>query len=410
MEQNLLLLRLLISGSLGLLIGIEREHLIQKEEKVMAAGIRTFTLITLLGTLSSHISTYFMWFLPLTLFGLILLNIASYIQTSKKSVGLTSEIAILIAFLMGSLVYYGEEKIAIAITVIMVTLLSLRKISHGFVKKIKYSELLDTLKFAIIALVILPFLPNQNFGPFDFFNPRNVWLMVVFVSGISYVGYILNKVMDSDKGIKITGILGGLVSSTAVTSAMAIKSKEVKDKIEPLVFATVTATATMFLRLLILLFIVNPTLSLKMSIPLLVMSLTGILGSFAILRKDGEKRGIKLESPFRVRPALKFGLIFALILLGSKAANFYFGEEGTYLISLITGFMDIDPIALSISDMVGSTIGYQTAEISIFLALISNTIGKFFISFLSGNKKFWKKVGMMLLLMALVGLLTILLI
>ena len=408
MDQTLLIIKLVISGLLGLLIGIERELLIQKEKKEIAAGLRTFTLITLLGTLSSYISTHMIWFLPLMLSGIILLNLASYFATSKKSIGLTTEITMLIAFLIGSLVYYGEEKLAIAFTVLMVTLLSTRKISHNLIKKIKYSELLDALKFAIILFVILPFLPNKNFGPLGFFNPYQIWLMVVFVSGISYIGYILTKVLGPDKGIKITGIFGGLVSSTAVTSSMASKSKIIGKSIEPLVFATVAASSIMFIRTLLLIFVVNPVLSTKLIIPLLTMSFVGILGSLMIWRKE-IKVGteIELKSPFSLWPALKFGFFFALILLISKLANLYLGEIGVYLTSIFSSLVDVTAITLSISAMAGNNISHQTGLISIFLAIISNTIVKFLIAYFSGDKKYSKQVGMIFLLMLLSGMISI---
>jgi uncharacterized membrane protein (DUF4010 family) len=411
MEQNLLLLRLLISGSLGLLIGIEREHLMQKEEKMMAAGIRTFTLITLLGTLSSHISTYFIWFLPLMLSGVILLNLVSYFQTSKESIGLTSEIAILIAFLVGSLVYYGEEKIAIAFTVIMVTLLSLRKISHKLVKKIKYSELLDALKFGIISLVILPFLPNQSFGPFNFFNPREIWLMVVFVSGISYVGYILTKIFDSDKGIKLSGITGGLVSSTAVTSAMSIRSKKNKNHPKSFAFATVTAFSVMFLRLMILVFFANESLFFQLFFPFSAMFVSGIVGSLVFLKKKGGvETDLELKSPFSLAPALKFGLIFTLVLFLSRISETYFGDTGLYLTSIFSGLAGNTAITLTVATMVGKSIGPQTGLATIFLALISNTVFKFMTAYMTGDREYSKLVGLMFLLILISGLITVLLV
>ncbi len=411
MHQNVLLLKLLISGSLGLLIGIEREHIIQKEEKVMAAGIRTFTLITLLGTLSSHISTYFSWFLPLMLLGVILLNLMSYFQTSKESIGLTSEIAILVAFLVGSLVYYGEEKIAIAFTVIMVTLLSLRKISHKFVKKIKYSELLDTLKFGIIALVILPFLPNQNFGPFNFFNPKEVWLMIVFVSGVSYVGYILTKIFDSDKGLKLSGITGGLVSSTAVTSAMSTRSKKNKKNQKSFAFATVTAFSVMFIRLMILIFFANKSFFFRLLIPFSSMFLSGLIGSFIFLRKKEDiETDVDLKSPFSLGPALKFGIIFSLVLFISSVSEIYFGDTGLYLTSILSGLAGNTAITLSVSTMVGQSISSQVGIISVFLALLSNTVFKFMTAYMTGDKYYAKLVGLMFLIILVTGIISILLI
>lgn len=409
MDSILLAIKLIISGLLGLLIGSERELLIQKEKIEVATGLRTFALITLLGTLSAYISTYMIWFLPLMLTGVILLNLASYFVTSKKDIGLTTEITVLVAFLIGSLVYYGDEKLAIAFTIIMVLLLSTRKVTHDFVKRIEYSELLDTLKFAIISFVILPFLPNQNFGPFNLLNPYRIWLMVVLSSGISYVGYILTKIFGPERGIKMIGVFGGIASSTAVTSVMANKSKETQS-ISPLVFATVVASSIMFIRVLFLISVINPILCTKLVIPFGTMSFVGILSSLTILKRNSKSDGeIKLSSPFRLTPALKFGLFFTITLFASRLANLYLGTTGLYFASLFSGLVDIDAIVLSITTMVGTGLNYETAVISIFLASVANTFFKFLIAYLSGNKNYSKKVGIIFLLIVLFGLISIIL-
>src|SRR3989338_619917 len=327
MTEIIFAIKIILSLVLGALVGLERELSIKMSNKKNFAGLRTFMLITVLGTFTAYISdTFSPAFLPVMLIGIVLLTIAGYLVTSyfNKDFGMTTEISVLLSFLMGVLVYFGPENIAIAFTISMAVFLSLRDKLHSFVGNIQHEELLDTLKFAIIAFVILPFLPRVSYDKFDVLNHYNIWLMVVFVSGIGFFGYVLTRIFGTKKGVGVTGLLGGLVSSTAVTTTMSNLSKKEKNT-NPFVFATILASSVMFIRVFIEVYFVNREFSGFLFIPLSMMALTGIIGSLIIWHKKSNINAeVELKSPFTLMPALKFGLFYVLILFLSKISVLYF--------------------------------------------------------------------------------------
>jgi len=245
-----LILRVLISLGIGALIGIERER---RRKGAEFAGIRTFMLMALLGTLSVFVSETFPYFLLVAFIGLVSLIFAGYIMSTKDDgdIGLTSEVAALLTFVLGAICASGEGyKFAPIIAIIITALLALKKYLHLFARRISEREMIDTLKFLVVAFVILPLLPNTYIGPFHVFNPYQIWLMVVFISGISYAGYIAMKIIGPEMGLSVTGIMGGLVSSTAVVTAMAGRVKESESVLKAAVFASVVASSMMFFRIL----------------------------------------------------------------------------------------------------------------------------------------------------------------
>ena len=214
----------LIALALGALIGLEREYARYRKRGHHYAGIRTLPLIALFGALSAYLGDKInIWILILgiALTGILIL-MAYFSITRKKEVnfGATSELAGFLTFFIGMLTYYNELKLAVSLAVIITLVLYARSALHHFAQKIREKELSDTLKFAVIAFVILPFLPNESYGPYGLFNPYLFWLIVVFISGISFAGYVLLK-WFGEKGLVLTGILAGLVSSTMATISFA---------------------------------------------------------------------------------------------------------------------------------------------------------------------------------------------
>ena len=230
MLEYALLKSFLIALALGALIGLEREYAQFKGKYKSFAGIRTFPLIALCGALLAYLGKVVsVWVLVSGIIIFSGLIIAAYYSTSVKSKyhGITTALAALLAFIVGIICIYGDIILAVLIGIVVAILLYARNFLHHFAKKIKKEELVDTLKFAVIAFVILPFLPNKGYGPHDIFNPFVIWLMVVFISGISFAGYILMK-WFGERGIELAGVFGGLVSSTAVTTSFAHRSQKEK--------------------------------------------------------------------------------------------------------------------------------------------------------------------------------------
>lgn len=406
----LLILKFLISLALGALIGIERER---KKEGAEFAGVRTFILIAIMGTLSAYLSLDFPYFWIVSFAAVVVLVGLSYLVTTRKNddVGITTEIAAFLTFILGMLCFSNEGMLMAPIfAIIITTLLAIKPHLHKFAHRVSEKELINTLKFLIIAFVILPLLPDEVMGPLAVFNPFQIWLMVVFISAISFTGYILMKFIGPERGLGVTGIVGGLVSSTAVATSMAARVKESGLLMKAAVFATVVASSMMFLRILFEVSVINPTLLPQLSAPMMVMGFIGIILGIIIWREaeirqmDGD---LKLDNPFSLKPALIFGALFLAILFLSKIANIYLGSSGVYLASIISGVADVDAITISMALLAPDTISNNTAVTAITLAAMSNTVFKSLIALFLGTRKFGLNIGFIFMVIILAGLLTI---
>jgi uncharacterized membrane protein (DUF4010 family) len=399
----------LIAIALGALIGMEREMDMWHSGIRDFAGVRTFILITLFGALVAFISQTFdsqMIFISTVLFGFMMLVLASYVVTARynKKIGATTQMTALLAFVIGMMCILGMVRLAVSITILITIFLSLKPFLHGFAQKINRQEMYSTLEFLLVTLVVLPFLPNKGYGPFEVFNPFNIWLMVVFISAISYIGYILIKWKGVGKGVGLTGFVGGLVSSTSVASSMANESKRTK-MAKPFAFGTIISSTTMFLRVLFIVFILNRELLPKLAVPLGAMALSG--ATFALMSWKKVKKSPKydLKSPLSLVPAIKFAIFFALVLYVSKAAQFYYGSSGVYVIALLAGLADLNAITISMASLsLTGVLPVDTAVIAITLAVISNNIVKIWIGYLFGTREFSRRIDMAYVITLLVGL------
>ncbi len=410
--DTLLILKFVVALAIGALVGLERER---KSKETDFAGIRTFIFIALLGILSGYLSQIFPYFFLIAFTGLSILVALSYwVSTRDKGdVGLTTEVAALLTFSLGLMCFWGEGyKLAPILAIIITTILASKPVLHSLARKISQEEMISTLKFLIIAFVILPLLPNETMGPWQIFNPYQVWLMVVFISGISYAGYILMKIVGPERGIGITGILGGLVSSTAVVTAMAARVKESELLLKAAVFAAVVASSMMFLRVFFEVLVVNSSLIPLLAAPMIIMGVLGIFLGVLVWRSSMVKKmdsEVKLKNPFSLRPALIFGALFVAIIFISNLANIYFGSRGVYIASIISGVADVDAITISMALLAqNGTISSITAVTAITLASISNTVVKFGIALFLGTRSFGKNVGALFAIIIAAGLIAIL--
>ncbi|MBU4536044.1 MAG: MgtC/SapB family protein [Euryarchaeota archaeon] len=410
----LLFIKFITALAIGALIGIERER---KSTKTEFAGVRTFILIALWGILSAYLSESFPYFILVAFMALSVLIGLGYWLTVKdtKDLGLTTEVAALLTFILGALCYYEEGyTLSVVLAIVVTTLLALKPVLHKLAQKISEKEMIDTLKFLIIAFVILPLLPNETLGPWDVFNPYQAWLMAVFISGISYAGYIAMRFLGPQRGLGITGIIGGLVSSTAVVTAMAARVKESPYLLRAGVFATVVASSMMFLRVFFEVLVINPALAPSLAAPMIIMGVLGILLGWLVWRRStvkGIDSKIKLDNPFTLKPALIFGALFIAILFLSKIANIYLGSRGVYLASIISGVADVDAITISMAFLArSSTLSSDTAVTAITLATISNTAVKFAIALLLGTRHFARNVGILFAVIVTAGIAAVILI
>ncbi|MDZ7724995.1 MAG: MgtC/SapB family protein [candidate division KSB1 bacterium] len=395
MNYHNIFLKFGISLLIGLLVGIQREYAIEKENKESTTGVRTLALMGMIGCAAAMLTEQMgsPWpYVAIVLIGGALLITGFITESQNNETGLTTEFASLLTILNGSLVYMDHMPLAIALTVTIVTILSLKIEIHEFVKQIDRQDILATLKFALISAIILPVLPNQNYGPepFNIFNPYKIWLLVVFISGISFIGYILIKLAGAKRGITLLGLLGGLASSTAVTLTLTQRSKANPELSKSFAQAIILAWTVMYIRLLIIVGAINIKLVQLLWLPVLVTVSVGILYVFILYkvqREPSQLEHVTFANPFELGPAIKFGIIFSVVLLLSKVAQIYFGDTGIYIASLVSGLADVDAIALSVSRMSNQPQGihYNIAARAILLAGVSNTLLKGIVS-MAGDK------------------------
>lgn len=404
----------LVALLIGALIGTERQRRLAEEKVRGVAGLRTFILIALLGALSASLAEHYGPVFAVAALASFIVLVAVGYAASVNVLGrldFTAAVAAVVTFALGMLASFEESMVlAVALAILITWILATRSISHRYVEALSETDLLDTIKMGIIAVVIYPILPNTPIDPFGVISPQEIWLMVVLVSLIGYIGYVLIRVLGAEKGLGLTGMLGGLVSSTAVTTAMASEAKEHQEIIPSAVFATTIASCTMFPRMLFIVLLVNRDLFLPLVPQLGIMTLVGLVLAFLLLRKSKPiGKEVNVKDPFKILPALKFGIFFAFVLLASHLASTYFGDAGAYVASMIAGLADVDAITLSMSTLAKSSLTLETAANAITLAAITNTLVKLSIAYILGNKLFGNRIAVIFLPMIAAGLIAVLL-
>ena len=397
-----ILVTLSIATALGALIGAERERAQNKEKSVLFdfSGLRTYTIIGIIGWLGAFLSYYWGPILLVAVFAsVVIFLLASYLNESKllKSSGVTSEMSAIVTFLVG-VVAFSEPLVAAVVAVGVVMILALKKNLHRFVHTLSHQEFFATLKFIAVAGVALPLLPREAIDPWGVIVPFEAWLMVVFVSAISFTGYILTKLIGPRQGIRVTGIIGGLASSTATTTSMSQQSKQNRKVVLPFAFAVIAASGMMFLRVGLEIFVVNSDLLPQLCLMLgsMVVATVMMLGIFwkQSAKKESaiQSKDLKLSSPFQFGPALQFGIFYVVILLVSQFAQKYFGDSGVYLASAASGLADVDAITISLGNLAGKgEILAETAARGITIAVLVNTLVKLVIVRIFGGKAFFRK-------------------
>ncbi len=382
---------------IGALVGLEREFAQQKQGEPDFAGIRTFSLIGLLGAVTASLSQEFESLsIALVAFGgLILLTVASYVGDvirTKEEEGITTEVSVMLAYLFGAMVVWDKAEIAISLAVVTALLLSLKGRLHEAIRRMHAEDLRVTLQFGLVAAVVLPLLPDRAIDPLGVVNPFQVWLLVVFVSGIGFAGYILMKVLGAEQGISLTGLLGGLVSSTATTLSFSTRSKETPSLSSHFAQAIVITSSVMFPRIAIEVLVVYSPLLRYVIVPLAAMLGAGVIAVILMWRRHrqeeeiGDEKAVELKNPLKLSTAIMFGLVFAVVLIVVELAQGFFGAAGVYVASVITGLTDVDAITLSVSELAGSgQIAPQVAGTAVIVAALTNTIVKAGIAYSVGS-------------------------
>jgi len=405
----------LVALLIGALIGTERQRRLIEDKVRGVAGLRTFVLIALFGSLCSALANHYGSGFAIAGMAMFTILVAVGYAASISTLGridFTAAVAAVVTFALGMLAGSPDSiLLAVALSIITTWILATRTITHHYVEVLSETDLLDTLKMGIIALVIYPLLPETPLGPWGVLNPRQVWLFVVMVSLIGYVGYILIRILGAERGLSLTGILGGLASSTAVTSSMAMEVKINREILPSAVFATAIASCTMFPRILFIVLVVNRDLFLALLPYMLLMTLVGSSLAYLRVRNNSSPgKDVKVKDPFRIVPALKFGAFFAFVLIVSKFANIYFGTAGIYATGIVSGLADVDAIALTMASLAQSTLAAKVAVTTITLAAITNTLVKLVIAYVLGSREFGNEIARIFLPTIAIGLISLILI
>ncbi len=391
LTQKDFFIRLSVATGIGFLIGLEREHTAINNNEEAFAGTRTFVFVVLSGFLGAMMHFLFTpWiFIGILLAVVSFIAISYWITSSKGDIGGTTEFSALLAFLLGGLTFLGYLELSLMVTVIAMVLLSSKVKLQTIIGKITEEEMYALVRFVVLALLILPFLPDQGIGPFGVINPQEIGWIIVLTSGLGFLGYLLIKFLGHDRGIVLTGIIGGLVSSTMVTWIFAKKSKDAPTLSPHCATAILAASSIMIIRVLIWVFIFNTALAPGLYLPVGLIFLAGMGATlFLHFRKNDQlavDTSLPAGKPLNMQSALTFGVIYTLIILLVSYTHEYFGQSGMYISSVIAGLTDIDAITISVSKLAGNSLTMDIARNAIILATISNTVIKIGIALWAGS-------------------------
>ena len=384
--------RLAIALAVGLIIGMERGWQSRKSPTGWrVAGVRSFASIGLFGGMSALLGEKFgAGFLAVTFFGLALMVAVSYVMTVKdtQDFGITTELSLLITFVLGALAVSGFESEAVAGSVILAVLLGCKRELHRILRKLDRRELIATLQLLIVAAVALPLLPNSNIGPWEALNPRTIGWLVLLIAGISYIGYFTMRIFGSRIGLLATAIVGGLVSSTAVTVAYGRMARKEKGNFALLGAGISLAAATMAVRLLIEVGVVNPDLLPWLTVPLSLLAIVPLVASVIIatrVKQNPSSAQLKLNNPVELGAAFGFAVVLSILFVLVRAAQSWFGNTGIYALSAISGIADVDAVSLSLAQATQGNLPLPIGATGILIAATVNTVVKALLaSFIGG--------------------------
>jgi uncharacterized membrane protein (DUF4010 family) len=399
---------------LGVLIGIEREKRKEEEGDPVhhIAGLRTFTLLALFGAaagwLTKDLSSPWIAAAGLVIVGGLVA--AGYLATapaSKNGKGLTTELAAIIVFLLGAMVLLGYGPLAIGLAVVTAAVLAYKQPLHSFVDKLGWDDVFAGVRLLIATFIALPLLPDEPIDPWGALNPYKLWLLVILISSLSLVGYVATRLLGSGRGALITGLTGGLVSSTAVTLSFSKEARAQPKNSAAFASGILIAWLVMFLRVLVLVAIVNRALLMPLLVPFLAMAaIAAGVAAFLYFRSGPSagqqaKSDLIVKNPFSLTSAAKFAALFAVVLLVVKIVQEYFPADGLYAVAALAGLTDVDAITLSMAELAKSG-DARVAAIAIVIAALSNTIVKCGMALVSAGLAFARP-----LIVATVGLVVV---
>ena len=386
----------LTSLAVGLLIGLERER-----NPSAKAGLRTFALVAMFGTLTALLATKTgtPWLIAAGLLAIAIMIVAAYFNTpnAANDPGTTTVIALLLSYGLGAMIWLSLAKLAVMLAIGITALLYLKPELRGFTQKLTRHDLLAVLQFSVLTFIILPILPDKSYGPYDAVNPHQAWLMVVLISGISLAGYAALHAVGTRYGTLLLGFFGGLASSTATTMIYAKHGKNNQAMLNLAASVIVIASIVVIVRLMV----VSAVLAYG-TLPGLFPLLSGglLFGLLAVLyhrrtmRDTTDLQIPETSNPAELHSALSFGLLYVVVLLVTAWMKDVAGSQGLYMVALISGLTDVDAITLSSLRLfnLGQLSEHQTVT-AIAIAFLSNLGFKFGMVLFIGGRELAKRVA-----------------
>jgi len=393
-----------IALGIGLLIGAERERRKGSGPTRSSTGIRTFAAVSLLGAVSLSLgNSTLLAVMALALAGLTAMTLH---LSHEQDPGLTTEAALLLTLLLGGLAM-REPAMASGLAVVLTSLLTARSALHRFVSSIlSETELNDALILAAAALVLLPLAPDEYLGPFNAWNPRTIWKIVILIMAISATGYISLRVMGPRIGLPITGLTSGFVSSAATISSMGARAALTPSLLWGAVAGAVLSTVATVIQMALILEATNPATLVALWLPLACAGVTAVTYGVAFtLKALREKASDAIDpgQPFSLKAALLFAATVSIVMLLAAALQQWLGRDGVIAATAIAGFADTHSAAVSVASLVtAGKLSANEAVLPILAGLSTNTITKVVLAVLSGNRRFVSAIipGLILVILA----------
>ena len=399
---------LLIAALGGAAVGIERQWSGHADgPRARFAGIRTFTLIGGLGGLSGAL-----WTLGLTSPAVVILGataaliVAAYISASRHDIDGTTEGAALLVSTAGFLAGIGSYRLASGIIAVLCLLLVEKSRLHSLVARIDDVTLRAGVRFGVMALVVLPLLPEGPYGPFGGIRPRELWAVVLFFSGLSFLGYVARLMLGAGHGYLVAGLLGGLVSSTNVTFTFARTSRVETSLDRALAFGAIAANAMLYPRVMVAVAVLNwpllPLVARYLAAPAVVAIVAVVIG---LRRSSNSEAPVStIANPLQLAAALQMAILFQAMIMLVHAAGNVWGSAGVYGSAFVLGLSDVDALTVAMARGVAYAASLDTAAVAIAIGVLSNTMLKLVLALLLGSSRFRRLVGLALGVMALTAL------
>jgi uncharacterized membrane protein (DUF4010 family) len=401
---------------IGALVGIEREKSKVLSGNIGIGGVRTFTLFSLTGALGAMLAQALGSPLVLVaaVLGVTALAVAGHViqaRTKPQAVGLTTEVAAVTVCLLGAACTAGYPEVALACGIAVSAFLAYKEPLHGLVAKLGTDDISAGVKLLAATFIVLPLLPTEAIDPWGALVPRSLWLLVILIAALSLVGYVATRALGPERGTAITGLSGGLVSSTAVTLTFARRSREEGGATDDALAAgTFLAWGVSFVRVVVLAALVHPPLVRAMLVPFGTMLVVTAAAAALLLRRARSAApsagpGVPLRNPFSLLAASKFGLLFAVVLVLVTLVQGRFPGGGTYVVAAIAGASDVDAITLSMATLArgGETVA-AVATGSIVLAVLANTLVKCAVTAALGGARLRRSALLLTFALVAVGL------